>query len=230
MPSQPSLISAEAEKSRLAVVIVTIIVNLAAVTALSYVSWSNWRTGLGLNLIDNAILVGFAVLRRDGLMVRLLIFGLAIGFLELATDAWIVDVTHTLDYAYGGGPMIWRSPIWMPLAWEVVAVQFGYIGLRLYESLGVGGLLLTGLIGAINIPFYEEMALRLHWWRYHDTRMFPHTHTPWAIVIGEFFIAAYFAWFARWLRVCGWVRALLAGVLAGSSIFVGYALPYWLIR
>jgi len=27
--------------------------------------------------------------------------------------------------------MIWRSPLWMLLAWEVVAVQFGYIGLGL---------------------------------------------------------------------------------------------------
>jgi hypothetical protein len=32
--------------------------------------------------------------------------------------------------------MIWRSPLWMPLAWEVVAVQFGYIGLRLWERFG----------------------------------------------------------------------------------------------
>jgi hypothetical protein len=45
--------------------------------------------------------------------------------------------------------MIWRSPLWMPLACEVVAVQFGYIG----------------LLGAINIPFYEDMAHRIHWWQ-----------------------------------------------------------------
>jgi len=25
-------------------------------------------------------------------------------------------------------PMIWRSPIWMPFAWQVVSVQFGYLG------------------------------------------------------------------------------------------------------
>ena len=41
------------------------------------------------------------------------------------------DYTRTLDYSIGGGPMIWRSPLWMLLAWEVVAVQFGYIGLGL---------------------------------------------------------------------------------------------------
>jgi hypothetical protein len=51
--------------------------------------------------------------------------------------------------------MIWRSPLWMPLAWEVVAVQFGYVGLRLWERFGKTGLVLIGLLGALNIPFYE---------------------------------------------------------------------------
>ena len=49
----------------------------------------------------------------------------------------------------------------MPLAWEVVAVQFGYIGLRLWERFGKVGLLMIALLGAINIPFYEEMAQRI---------------------------------------------------------------------
>jgi len=31
--------------------------------------------------------------------------------------------------------MIWRSPVWMPLAWEVVALQFGYIGLAIVGAL-----------------------------------------------------------------------------------------------
>jgi len=71
--------------------------------------------------------------------------------------------SFTLDYCIGGGPMIWRSPFWMPLAWEVMARQFGYIGLRLWEHFAKGGLLMIGLLGAVNIPFYEEMARRIHW-------------------------------------------------------------------
>ena len=54
-------------------------------------------------------------------MARLILFGLITGFVELAADAWIVDVTHTLDYSVGGGPMIWRSPFWMPFAWEILS-------------------------------------------------------------------------------------------------------------
>ena len=53
----------------------------------------------------------------------------------------------------------------------VVAVQFGYIGLRLWERFCRTGLLMIGLFGAINIPFYEEMARRIHSWQYSRCRM-----------------------------------------------------------
>src|SRR5206468_5420109 len=127
-----------------------------------------------------------------------------------------------------GGPMIWRSPAWMPFAWEIVAVQFGYIGLRLVERFGPAiGALLTGLLGAANIPFYEEMARRTHWWQYANCRMF--LHTPYHVVLGEFGIAVCLALLARPLRRERWPITLGAGVLGGASIFVCYAGAYWLI-
>ncbi len=113
------------ERGRLRVVIATIVINVVAVSLLTFAPWSDWRTGATLNIVDNSLLVGFVVLKRDALLARFLLFGLVVGFAELVADAWLVDYTHTLDYSIGGGPMIWRSPVWMPLAWEVVAVQFG---------------------------------------------------------------------------------------------------------
>ncbi len=169
------------ERDRLRVVIATILINVIAVSLLTFVPWSDWRTGTALNFVDNCLLVGFAVVRHDKLLARLLLFGIVVGLTELAADAWLVDYTRTLDYSIGGGPMIWRSPLWMPLAWEVVAVQFGYIGLRLSESFGKTGLLMIGLLGAINIPFYEEMARRIHWWQYSRCRMI--SFTPWYIIL-----------------------------------------------
>jgi hypothetical protein len=154
------------ERDRLCVVIATIVINIVAVSLLTFAPWSDWRTGVTLNSVDNCLLVGFALVRRDALLARFLLFGVVVGFTELAADAWLVDYTHTLDYSIGGGPMIWRSPFWMPLAWEVVAVQFGYIGLRLWERFGKLGLFMIALLGAINILFYEEMARRIHWWQY----------------------------------------------------------------
>ena len=218
----PSEISRE--RGRLRVVIATIIINVIAVSLLTFAPWSDWRTGAALNFVDNCLLIGFAVVRRDLLFGRFLLFGLVVGFTELAADAWLVDYTRTLDYSIGGGPMVWRSPLWMPLAWEVVAVQFGYIGLRLSERFGKTGLLMIGLLGAVNIPFYEEMARRIHWWQYSGCPMI--SFTPWYIILAEFGIAVVFALLARILRRYSWRLAVLAGVAAGASIFVCYALAF----
>jgi hypothetical protein len=175
-------------------------------------------------MIDNGLLIGFVILKRDPLLGRFLLFGTVVGFTELAADAWLVDYTHTLDYSIGGGPMLWRSPVWMPLAWEVGAVQFGYIGLRLWERFGKIGLLLIGLLDAINIPFYEEMARRIHWWQYSGCRMI--SFTPWYIILGEFGIAVAFALLARSLRRGSWHIAFIAGIAGGASIFVCYAAAF----
>jgi hypothetical protein len=158
------------------------------------------------------------------LLARFLVFGVVVGFTELAADAWLVDYTRTLDYSIGGGPMLWRSPIWMPLAWEVVAVQFGYVGLRLLERFGNAGLLIVGVIGAVNIPFYEEMARRIHWWQYNGCRML--SFTPWYIILGEFGIALVFALLARTLRRSSWPIAILTGAVGGVAIFVCYATAF----
>ena len=183
-------------------------------------------TGAALNFVDNCLLVGFTVVRRDALLARFLLFGVVVGLTELAADAWLVDYTRTLDYSIGGGPMVWRSPLWMPLAWEVVAVQFGYIGLRLWERFGNIGLVMIGMLGAINIPFYEEMARRIHWWQYSGCRMI--SFTPWYIIVGEFGIAVALALLAQTLRRGSWPVAVVAGLTGGLSIFACYAVAFLL--
>jgi hypothetical protein len=214
------------EPGRLWAVLATVAINIIAVSLLTFAPWSDWRTGAALNIVDNCLLVGFALVRRDALLGRFLLFGIVVGLVELPADAWLVDHTRTLDYSIGGGPVIWRSPLWMPLAWEVVAVQFGYIGLRLWERFGKAGLLMIALFGAINIPFYEEMARRIQWWQYSGCRMI--SFTPWYIILGEFGIALGFALFARMLRRGSWRGAVLAGIGGGLSIFASYALAFWI--
>ena len=110
------------------IVLATNVINISAVALLTIMPWSDWRTGLALNLADNLLLLGFVARHRDIVLARLMLLGLAVGLAELAADAWLVDYTRTLDYSIGGGPKLWRSPMWMPFAWEIVAVQFGYVG------------------------------------------------------------------------------------------------------
>ena len=89
------------ERDRLRVVIATIVINIVAVSVLTFAPWSDWRTGVALNIVDNCLLVGFVLFRRDALLARFLLFGLVAGFTELAADAWLVDYTRTLDYSIG---------------------------------------------------------------------------------------------------------------------------------
>ena len=90
------------ERGRLCVVIATIVINIVAVWLLTFAPWSDWRTGAALNIVDNCLLIGFALVRRDILLGRFLLFGVIVGFAELPADAWLVDYTRTLDYSIGG--------------------------------------------------------------------------------------------------------------------------------
>jgi predicted acylesterase/phospholipase RssA len=213
---------------RLKVVLWTMGLNIIAVMVFANVTWSDWRTGMGLNLLDNALLVTYTIIRRDRLMAHFLAFGVVLGFSELLADAWLVDFTRTLDYSIGGGPMIWRSPLWMPFAWEVVAVQFAVLGGWLMNKFKRGGLLLTGLIGAVNIPFYEELALKTQWWAYESCRMF--LHTPYYIILGEFGIVIGITLLASGLQSGHWGRTVLAGIMGGLAIFVCYAIAFWIFE
>jgi hypothetical protein len=210
--------------ARLKIILTTIAINIVAVAFLTLAPWSDWKTGVALNIVDNALLLGFVAMHRDFVLARFMVFGLAVGFAELAADAWLVDYTKTLDYSIGGGPMIWRSPLWMPFAWEVVAVQFAYVGLWLKNRFGGQGLLAIGLLGAINIPYYEEMARRINWWEYSNCRML--SYTPYYIILGEFGIAIIFALLARRVANGEWRNAVLAGLASGIGIFICYAVAY----
>ena len=207
------------ESRRLRIVLATVFLNVAAVTVFVFAPWSNWRTGLALNLFDNLILGFFAWRERDGVLVRYLLYGLVVGLAELPADAWLVLYTHTLDYTIGGGPMLWMSPLWMPLAWQVVTVQFAVIGERWMQWRTGLGLLFTGVLGAVNIPYYEEMARRIQWWRYSDCRMI--SGTPYYIIVGEFSIAILLAWLARYVAR-GPAAILPAGIAAGAGITLSY--------
>ena len=56
------------ERGRLWVVIATLAINIIAVSLLAFAPWSDWRTGAALNIVDNCLLIGFALSRRDGFL------------------------------------------------------------------------------------------------------------------------------------------------------------------
>jgi hypothetical protein len=57
----------ERERERLVVGIATIVINVVAVSLLTFAPWSDWRTGMALNIINNCLLVGVTAVRPDQL-------------------------------------------------------------------------------------------------------------------------------------------------------------------
>ena len=109
------------------------------------------------------------------LIGRLLLFGLVAGVLELATDAAGEQVARSLVYPLNE-PMLWQSPLYMPISWMVVLTLLGYLGWRLAGLLPLWlATALAGLAGMLIIPFYEESAWYAGWWRYTTLPRLGHT-------------------------------------------------------
>lgn len=159
------------------------------ISALARVGWGSAAATDGLTLLA---LLGVA-LRRDWrpLLLRLLAFGLVAGVCELFTDYAGETVAHSLSYP-AGEPMLWASPAYMPISWMIVLTQIGYLAWRLDTLAPIPprwlAMVVTGLWGALNIPFYEEMAYHAGWWRYaHAPGL---GHTPYYVMLFEGLVAA----------------------------------------
>jgi hypothetical protein len=148
------------------------------------------------------------------LIGRLLLLGLTAGMLELATDAAGEQVAHSLVYP-AGEPMIWQSPVYMPISWMVVLTLLGYLGWRLAGRLPLWqAAALGGLAGMLIIPFYEESAWYAGWWRY--TTLPRLGHTPVYVFAFEGAIVAILPLLMRGLErlAPAWVAA--RGLLLGA--------------
>ena len=124
--------------------------------------------------ILHALYAAYAVRHRDGFMLRLVIFGLVAGWVELFADRWVVEKTGTLVYD-PDALFILRSPAYMPFAWASLLIQLGGVGWWLGRrwSARVASLVL-GTAGTLNVALYENWARDAGWWFYRDVRMIGH--------------------------------------------------------
>ena len=219
------------EAARLRTVLGTIALSVGTVLILRDRPWSDGRTALALNAISIGIFLWHIWHYQDWAMARLLLFGLGLGIAELAADALCVRYTHTLDYSVAHSFALGLSPFWMPTAWMIVAAQIGYLGRRLIARLGLGwGMAAAALLGAVNIPFYEEMAYHAHWWQYENCKRLG--HTPLYIVVAEMVIGLTLGPLAiRAMHADSrWHHAAMAGLVGGLSTIWGGLIGYGLVE
>jgi len=193
---------------------------------------AGWVSSAVIALAMTALLVAYAARRAwRPLLARLLLFGLIAGLLEVGTDAAGEHVVHSLSYP--AQPMLWDSPLTMPLSWMIVLTQIGYLAWRL-RSRRPNGLRLplwaaSALLfawGALNIPLYEELAYYANWWRYAAA---PHIgHTPFYVLLFEGLIAATLPWLLADVTRRTWravaFRALILGVWTPSAALIAWLL------
>ncbi len=186
---------------------------------------------IGLNLVAARLAAGpWTAAAMDGLLVvalggiawraatarplvlRLLAFGLAAGIVELFTD-FAGERIGSLSYP-AREPMLWASPLYMPLSWMIVLTVLGYGAWRLVARFGLWrATVVAGLAGAAIIPFYEEMAYHAGWWRY--TPIHPLGHTPAYVLLFEGLVVAALPWLLTMLERRPLAPLLARGVLLG---------------
>lgn len=178
---------------------------------------AGWLTAVGTVALTAAALAAITARRAwRPLMARLLLLGLVAGVLELFTDFSGETVARSLIYP-PNAPMIWASPVYMPFSWMVTLTLIGYLAWRLGTLAPRpprwAAMLLTGLWGAVNIPFYEEMAYRAGWWRYAAAPGLG--HTPYYVMLFEGLTTALLPLLVARLETRAWWSVALRGAALG---------------
>lgn len=187
-----------------------------------------WYVGIiDLILTGMLVILLFIIPIFRPLLGRLMLVGLVAGICELVTDASGQYVVHSLIYPVGE-LTIWTSPLYMPLSWLVTLTYLGYISWRLRALLGWrGAILLCGLLGAIDIPIFEEISYYGGWWRYVPTRLM-FGHTPVYVAFFEGLVVAALPLLLDRLERRSWVETLALGVIVGIWMAIS-ALTAWLL-
>ena len=161
------------------------------------------------------------------LLGRLMLVGLVAGICELFTDASGQNVVHSLIYP-AGQLTIWTSPLYMPLSWLVTLTYLGYISWRLRALFGWRiAILLCGLMGAIDIPLFEEISYYGGWWRYVPTHLM-FGHTPVYVALFEGLVVAVLPLLFNHLERRSWIETGLLGVIIGIWMAIS-ALIAWIL-
>lgn len=215
--------SSMARRTVFALGTIALLLILNTISALYGLGWKSVTINTTLILLLD---ICYAWRYRDGHVVQWLLFGLSAGWVELFTDAWLVQ-TGTLLYP-PDEPMIWLSPAYMPFAWTMVLTQIGLLGawLRPRTSFLVATLL-TALIAGINIPIYEHLAKGANWWFYHYTPML--FSAPYYVIAAEFLLALPLAGMASIVDKQRPLWSLAIGIVEGIWMLPATMVAFWVV-
>lgn len=210
-------------RGRVALVVAEIAAILTVVPLLIVASLTDWRYAFALAGCCSAVVLAWALVRRDRMLLQIWLFALVFGVAELAVDRWLVHGTGTLDYApYAsrGGPMWWASPAFMPFAWQVLAVHLAVLTEAVSHWRFTRRVGFALVIGAAYVPVGEELSVRAGFWVYKGVPML--SHVPAYIVVGETLLAISTVFLIPVLMRQRWWLTVPAGGAACLALWSGY--------
>lgn len=193
-----------------------------AIAAAAAVFELGWRAATVSVVVELAMLTVFCVRHSEPLFLRLLLFGLAVGFTELINDTWLIDKS-VLIYD-PGGPYVLETPLYMPFSWALIFVTNGTVAAWLYTKLTpLKAAVAMAVLSGLYIPGFEAIAARAQWWHYEHVRML-FGLAPVFVVLGEALLALPLPWMCvAMARRSPWV-ALGLGVVEGLIVWATTAL------
>lgn len=200
---------------------------LIVITQFLLVAWSvassifqsgAWSASVITYLLFTIYLV-YILVTKNSLMTRLVIFATVAGILELVTDHYLVDNLDSLVYP-GNEPMIWTSPLYMPLAWANVLIQLGYYGILLSRWKGIPlASVIMAAAGGMYIPLYEHLAKDAGWWWYHRNTVMIF-NAPLYVILCEALISLSLPYFIHLLLSGKTERSFFMGIIEGIWILL----------
>jgi hypothetical protein len=200
------------DRQRFTFVAATMGLSLAG-SAVSAAIAGGWISATVLNVAIDALILWYIVTRKDGVLGRLALMGIAGGLIELCfADPWAVG-SGTLVYERGG-PFIIDSPLYMPLGWTYVLLQIGYISWWVWQQKGLAAsIAVAAVLGGTNIPVYEMLARAARWWYYQDVPMV--LGAPYYVILGEALIGLALPFIVRPIERMHPIWSLGLGVVLG---------------
>lgn len=187
--------------------------------ALASAKWAlGWKAATASVLVSMTMLVVFCARHPEPLFVRLLVFGLALGFAELINDTWLID--KGILFYEPGGPDVVDTPLYMPFSWALILITNGTIAVWLQQKLGPWvAPFAMALISGLYIPGFEALAAAAHWWHYEHVP-FLFGLAPTFVVLGEALLALPLPMMCTTLARRGFGVAIGLGVVEGLVVFV----------
>jgi hypothetical protein len=194
-------------------------------------------------LVRLAIATGVSQQPYGGIFVRLLPFGLAAGLFAIFGDHMLVTWSERGQRVYPEHTgVLLSSPLYIPLFWTCLIVEFGYTILRIYGLMArtvtgdlpfYAAMLIGGVIAALWTACMDFWAVKAKWWSYQPGEVILGGACALYVVIATFFIfCGFLPVFLGYLSCAGsrLFASVRYGLIYGFVIFLSYVLSHLLVE